>query len=204
MIILSALGIAFCMWAMIVVHSREVINGNGLVEHYLIRHTLLRVPGLCAVYWHNFTHDDWSIDLHDHPKSFISIGVRGGYIEQTWEVLKSGHMLAHYQHFNAPWIRWFPPNHVHRLMMLPPPSMRREGEKPRPCWTIVIVGPIRQNWGYWIDMDEAAQHVDWMKPISDGDDMSRRSRVGPRGKMQIWLPWAAYVYSALRTARRSR
>lgn len=108
----------------------EEINGNERCPTYLYRWTLLKGADW-AVYLHHFVADDWSNDLHDHPKRFISIGLRGWYLEDTREGTKR---------YSAPWIRSFPAEHIHRLRV---PS--------RNCWTLVIVCKRVRDWGFWHD-----------------------------------------------------
>ena len=57
----------------------ETINGNGRCPMYLYRWTLLKLPRGIGIYLHKFVGPDWSEDLHDHPKRFVSIGLRGHY-----------------------------------------------------------------------------------------------------------------------------
>lgn len=108
---------------------REEINGNERCPTYLYRWTLIRWRGW-AVYLHRFVGDDWSRDLHDHPKRFISIGLAGGYVEETPTKVRE---------FVAPWVRSFPAEHTHRV------SLGRFRE----CWTLVIVTPASRPWGFW-------------------------------------------------------
>jgi hypothetical protein len=108
----------------------EEINGANRCPTYLYRWTLLYRRGVFGVYLHHFIGDDWSRDLHDHPKRFISIGLWGRYTEET-----PGGRLRTYR---APWVRTFPAEHIHRITV---PS--------RNCWTLVIVlKPVRE-WGFW-------------------------------------------------------
>jgi hypothetical protein len=60
----------------------EQINGHERCETYLWRWTVAKWRGR-GIYLHHFVGDDWSRDLHDHPKRFISIGLWGWYIEET-------------------------------------------------------------------------------------------------------------------------
>jgi len=106
----------------------EEINGHENNETYLYRWILVTAKKF-SVYLHHFVGDDWSRDLHDHPKRFISIGLWGSYIEET----PSGKHV-----FNAPWIRSFPAEHIHRLTV---PS--------KSCWTLVIVMKKTREWGFW-------------------------------------------------------
>lgn len=118
---------------------REEINGAGRCPTYLYRWTLLRLGKWFAVYLHKFVGDDWSTDLHDHPKRFISIGLRGRYVEITECKRRPG--ILQYHDWRAPWFRSLAATHKHRLRMVP-------GET---CWTICIVlRPVRE-WGFWAD-----------------------------------------------------
>ena len=95
---------------------------------YLYRWTLFRLPFTSiAVYLHHFVGDDWSRDMHDHPKRFISIGLRGSYIEET----PNGERI-----YTAPWMRTFPAAHVHRIRMAPGGS----------AWTLVLVLWTQRQW----------------------------------------------------------
>lgn len=119
------------------IFPREEINGAGRCPTYLYRWTLLRLGKWFAVYLHKFVGDDWSTDLHDHPKRFISIGLRGQYVETT----PSGSGWNEHEIFRAPWLRTFPATHRHRLSLI----------GGRPCWTLCIVlRPVRE-WGFWAD-----------------------------------------------------
>jgi hypothetical protein len=107
----------------------EEINGHGRCPTYLYRWAILRLLG-CAVYIHRFVGDDWSLDLHDHPKRFISIGLWGSYVEHTPKGAKR---------FRAPWLRTFPAKHIHRVTV----------DKRQECWTLVIVFRGYRQWGFW-------------------------------------------------------
>jgi hypothetical protein len=126
----------------------EEINGGERCPTYMYRWTILSTRWF-KIYVHQFVADDWSTDLHDHPKRFISIGLSGEYLEETpheWAGFKR------YVLFKAPWIRTFPATHVHRLT----------GPTPEhPCWTLVIVGQPTREWGFW----PLATFVPWRKYI---------------------------------------
>src|SRR5580698_4386516 len=108
----------------------EEINGRERCPTYLYRWTMLSRKGKFSVYLHHFVGDDWSLDLHDHPKRFISIGLWGWYLEETlntdpvYEGTKTcigypctchGADLARpatkSKEYRAPWIRTFPASH---------------------------------------------------------------------------------------------
>lgn len=128
----------------------EEISGGHRCPTYLYRWTLAQVRGWFGLYLHHFTADDWSRDLHDHPKRFISVGLWGWYIEETLDAqgIREG------RYFKAPWLRSFPAEHIHRLRV---PSGN--------CWTLVLVlRPVRQ-WGFWHD----GKFIHWREYV-DGKD----------------------------------
>jgi len=107
----------------------EEINGGERCPTYLWRWTVFAWKGHFSVYVHHFVADDWSRDLHDHPKRFISIGLWGWYLEET---------PAGIRKYRAPWFRTFPATHIHRISV---PS--------KSCWTLVaVLKPVRE-WGFW-------------------------------------------------------
>lgn len=127
--------------------QREEMDGDGRCPTYLVRWTLLKLPNGRGIYLHHFLNDDWSLDRHDHPKRFISVGLRGGYVEEIekdrWEGVEV---------YNAPWIRTFPAAHRHRLLMF----KDRHGRS-LPCWTLVIVLKNQRRWGFW----HAGKWIPW-------------------------------------------
>jgi hypothetical protein len=128
---------------------REDIDGNGRCPTYLHRWTVFqpRRPRWFwrgfGVYLHKFVGDDWSLDMHDHPKRFISIGLSGSYREETptadWFESDDDVVERIDTVYHAPWIRTFPAHHIHRIALM----------GGRPCWTLVIVLRHVREWGFW-------------------------------------------------------
>ena len=115
----------------------EEINGGDRCPTYLYRwHLCNLITKDRKVYIHKFVGNDWSKNLHDHPRKFISIGLWGSYLEHTQD-----EWLEEFeQKFTAPWFRSFPAEHRHRITT--PFGI---------CWTFVIVLPITRQWGFWND-----------------------------------------------------
>lgn len=110
----------------------EEIPGDGRVERYMNRWTLWKGREGRSLYLHHFVGSDWSRDVHDHPKAFLSIGLLGRYAE-----VSPGRGPRVYR---APWVRRFPATHRHRIVLA-------DGET---CWTLVYVGPTEREWGFWL------------------------------------------------------
>lgn len=87
------------------------------------------------VFLHHMERADLDRDLHDHPWSFVSVILKGGYCEYV----RSGDAIRPV--FNRPGrvvIRGA--EHLHRVSFLP------SGE----CWTLVFTGPKRRKWGFQV------------------------------------------------------
>ncbi len=125
----------------------EEINGANRCPTYLYRWTIFKW-GKRGIYLHHFVADDWSLDLHDHPQRFLSIGLRGSYIEYTPDCDIVG-LGEKFEIFKAPWIRSFPANHIHRLVMVRSGGANGTTEKIHDCWTLVFVGDATRQWGFW-------------------------------------------------------
>ena len=95
-----------------------------------------------GIYVHEFAASEQGRAPHDHPKAFISIGLRGAYAEASLtpaDAAAGNH--AKLTKYVAPWIRQFGPGHIHRI--------RLPGHPPKPCWTLVVTGPKAAAWGFW-------------------------------------------------------
>lgn len=129
----------------------EMISGDGMCPPYMYRWTLAKARNW-SVYLHHFVGDDWTRDLHDHPKRFISIGLWGRYVEET---------LVGERVWRAPWIRSFPAVHRHRLKLID----RRQ------CWTLVIVLKAERDWGFW----SKGRWVQWREYLKTPEARARKS-----------------------------
>jgi hypothetical protein len=152
----------------------EEINGAHRCPTYLYRWFLYgdrsrdsligRIFGkpMFKVYLHHFIADDWSLDLHDHPKRFISFGLRGRYVELTPRKSDiDGKMFAvQSKTFTAPWVRSFPAEHIHRLRMV-----RRWDGSLEDCWTLVIVLRGTREWGFW----HLGRFIPWLSYVRGAD-----------------------------------
>lgn len=123
----------------------ETMSGAGLCPVYLERWVILD-RWKHGVYLHHFIGDDWAVDPHDHPRKFISVGLKGWYFE---DVFNADGTLRETLKFTAPWFRSFPAEHLHRV----------RAAECGDCWTLVIVLPKTRRWGFvqdgiWIPFKE--------------------------------------------------
>jgi hypothetical protein len=124
----------------------EQINGGTRCPTYLYRWTVFQprwgwLKGF-GIYLHRFVAEDWSRDMHDHPKRFISVGLSGGYVEHTPNGSRT---------YRAPWIRSFPAKHIHRITL----------GQDKECWTLVIVLRATRPWGFW----HAGSWIPWKEYV---------------------------------------
>lgn len=131
----------------------EEINGHDLCPTYMYRWTVFKLFGY-GLYVHHFVADDWSRDMHDHPKRFISLGLWGRYIEQT----PNGE-----REFTAPWLRTFPAKHIHRIRLHP-------GED---AWSLVVVLKTTRKWGFWSN----GNWIPWRTYVGSADAKNRKTCV---------------------------
>lgn len=138
----------------------ESINGHDRCPAYMHRWTIFQPRWLrwfwrgFGVYVHKFVGDDWTRDLHDHPKRFISIGLKGRYLEHTPNTL-AGIPIYQARLYVAPWFRTFPATHRHRITMI----------DDAPCWTLVIVLRTVREWGFW----PGGRWVPWRQYVQPGN-----------------------------------
>lgn len=106
---------------------------------------------------HHFLPTSRDRDPHDHPRAFVTVVVRGDYVDVQPRACKRGH-VGHYDdatfcqtcgapildevadHVRAPAIRYRPATHTHKTYA---------GE--RGAWTIVVMGPLVRAWGFLRD-----------------------------------------------------
>ena len=94
----------------------------------LHRWTLLEVGGV-KVLLHYFLPNATDRDPHDHPRSFVTIALAGSYLDigrSRQDRLRAGS------------VRFRPAEHQHRTLA------GRRG-----CWTLVLMGRPRREWGFW-------------------------------------------------------
>jgi hypothetical protein len=77
---------------------------------------------------HHIVRSDADPELHDHPFSFATLILRGGYTEQLADGTRTRHGPGSVLFRSA--------EVLHRL------------DLDKPAWTVVLRGPIRRSWGF--------------------------------------------------------
>lgn len=103
----------------------------------LTRYFLLKTRWL-SIYLHHLQASDEDRALHDHPWSFVTFLLSGGYYEHTETA--------------TTWRRRF-------SLLYRPAEWRHRLSLVRPTWTLVVHGPRRRQWGFWT----ASGFLDWIR-----------------------------------------
>lgn len=115
------------LWSRLFIGDRD--------DPMIVRHRLIQTPWF-GVYVHHIHRADRDRDLHDHPWSFFTVVLRGGYAEcfktvgrhprvRTW-LRGSWHAMKRHQ--------------AHRITAVLPGTR-----------TLVFVGRRRSSWGFWTE-----------------------------------------------------
>lgn len=125
----------------------------------------LTVDRIGSIKLHKMEAPDPGEDLHDHPWTFVTIPLWGGYVEERAEI-RTAHRWAHAAGLWADaaakvakglpdagqgargfreHVRWLKPrmmrlDECHRIVVLDRPVV----------WTLVICGPKRRPWGFYL------------------------------------------------------
>lgn len=105
-------------------------DGDG---NYLTRWRLIQTPWF-GVFLHRFDGPDPRPTLHDHPWNFVSLVLRGGYIERRLDAMTMEVDEDHRVRF----VNRLRIGEAHAIMRL----LRV------PTWTLMLVGVRRRTWGY--------------------------------------------------------
>jgi len=116
-------GTSWCFWRWTQVDSE-----------YIRRLHVLKTPWF-AICLHWILKPDPEPFLHDHPVSFLSIILRGGYGEKRWNT-----RIGHHYRYNK-WVNWIraSKDDRHTIVMVKPRTL-----------TLCLMGPKRMEWGFHV------------------------------------------------------
>lgn len=128
--------------------------------------------GPVGVYVHHIAGPDPGLDLHDHPWPFVSLILRGGYVEQVADTREPWLVRL------RKWHRWS----VHRM---PFTICHRIVQAEPGTWTLIVRGRKSRTWGFYL-VDEGRwtpwDHYDYeaRRPSSaeSNDPTERHEQVG--------------------------
>lgn len=115
-------------------------NENG--EPYMNRYYLLKWP--LRIRLHEILRSDEDRDMHDHPYDFVSVMLKGGYVETTPDTPAKA--------YGAGSIRRLKAENVHSIKLFKQchccnRSAEEQG-KLITAWTLIFAGKNRREWGF--------------------------------------------------------
>lgn len=116
--------------------ERRVIGGETATRPLMVRYILFRAPAL-GVYLHHFYRSDYDRALHDHPWPFVSIVLKGGYLEVHDQTIDRTQTTIRHRP-GAVLLR--PAEWRHRVVL-------DEGKE---AWSLVVVGRRSRHWGFFL------------------------------------------------------
>lgn len=141
---------------------RKLITGqphqvipNRFGGPYLRRWYLIPRNPFINVYLHHFLSSDDDRALHDHPWWFVSLILRGGYIEmgESAEGKMTALCRTAVTDIRSPFwrrcIAFRPATHRHRVVLAHSVVLATTEEREQPCWTLIVTGRRSREWGFW-------------------------------------------------------
>ena len=133
----------------------RVIMDRSSQEPYLERYYVFlrdrqRFP--FNIFVHKFLKSDPD-DVHDHPWSYFTLILRGGYYEWIPEFDSSGKKIGEVQHWRGPGhFRFCRADSYHRIELDPKIT----------AWTLFVPGPQQREWGFLVN-DQWIEHQAYLE-----------------------------------------
>lgn len=184
------------------------ITGTGN-DHdiYLIRYYVVR-SRFCNLFIHRFLRSDRD-DFHDHPWSFVTYLVRGAYTEWKWDERAHSEIRTDRKNYQY---KYFGAGH-HKLNRL---VFRRAEDQHKVCveqallekdralapLTICVTGPVRREWGFWVNRyeelkratPETKDSITVTLPLGGKHELARADVVRLyRDLGRQFVPWRQYL-----------
>lgn len=108
----------------------DIVDPDGGL--YLTRWRVIQTPW-GSLYVHRIARPDWRPVLHDHPWSFVSFILRGGYTEVRFDPIALRLTTRRVRRLNV--VRRHDAHYITALDRTP-------------TWSVLLVGARRRHWGY--------------------------------------------------------
>jgi len=122
----------------------RIILDRASAEPYLERYYVFlrdRQQFPFNIFIHKFLKSDPD-EVHDHPWSYFTLILRGGYYEWIPEFDSSGKKVGETRHWRGPGhFRRCSADSFHRIELDPAVT----------AWTLFIPGSQKREWGFWVD-----------------------------------------------------
>jgi hypothetical protein len=119
-------------------HSYTVSSKYGLKNQPIIRRTRLLQTPLFSIYLHHILKPDVGYSVHDHPWTFVTCILRGGYTEEIHFTPATDFKNARQKERHRFSWHKMPMRYAHRVCKVKPNTT-----------TLVFIGRKRQDFGFW-------------------------------------------------------
>ena len=114
------------------------INGTDYLQRYYM-FLKNRDTFPFNIFIHKFLNSD-DDDMHNHPWSYFTIILKGGYWEETFVDNDPTHSEGKMKKWCGPgYFQYSNADHIHRI------TLKQNVD----CWTLFIPFSQKQNWGFW-------------------------------------------------------
>ncbi len=128
-------------WFRILISGQPHERIGGEANPYMLRWYVIPQNRFFKIFIHKFLRDDDDRAPHDHPWWFLSLMLKGMYLDLTPNYA-SGWLEGRLRRAGS--IEFHRADYQHRVELRSNP----DGTK-RPCWTLVITGPKSRQWGFY-------------------------------------------------------
>lgn len=108
-----------------------------------------------GVFIHRMQAPDPGVDMHDHPFTFWSFIIKGGYIEFRQDIRRAEFCPKTELRRLWTW-RKMRLDECHRIIAI---------WRNKPCWTLVIHGPVRRTWGFYLPDGEWMTEAEYYRTV---------------------------------------
>lgn len=121
----------------------------------------LSIDRIGGIYLHRMTAPDPGLDLHDHPWTFVTIPLWGGYIEERSDTRTASLCAAMADRWARTCTRGVTGEvRCLRLRMMRLDECHRITKlRRRSAWTLVFRGPRRRGWGFYTATGYVDEHT---------------------------------------------
>ena len=119
------------------------------IGDYMSRWILIHPGG--TVRLHNIRREDADNDLHDHPWDFVSIILRGGYIEEVPKnpLDRAGQGGTEFITYTPGCVNVVSAEDSHRIDLVMDNRLDPLEPGETGVWTLVFAGNYKRGWGFW-------------------------------------------------------
>jgi hypothetical protein len=100
---------------------------------------------LLSIRLHHFLRPDEHRHPHDHPWWFITLVLKGGYVDRA--------MINGIEHADT----------LKRFSIRFRPALHRHWVDTQDSWTLILTGPVSRKWGFWIGNNLFEPVADYFK-----------------------------------------